>query len=183
MKYDFSLFKTRLTEVEKRFSDELSGLRTGKATPLILDRIQVEAYGAKSEFKHVAAISIADARSLVVSPWDKSLSGAIQKAIEAANLGLSISPEGQNIRVIFPELTGERREALNKIVGVKLEEARIALRSERERVWNDIQKKEKDGGISEDEKFRAKDELQKLVDEGNNRLDNQARKKREELSL
>lgn len=182
MAYNLSSFSTRTNAVIEWLKTELSAVRTGKASPLVLDRVWLEAYGSKSELKHSVSISVQDARSLYVSPWDKSLIGAIQKAIDAANLGVSTAADSDGVRVNFPELTGERRTLLTKLVGQKLEEARITLRSEREKVWNDIQAQEKAGLISEDDKFRAKEELQKYVDETGARLESLAQSKRAELA-
>lgn len=182
MAYNFAPFDTRITEIEEHFKGELVSLRTGRASVSLLDKVRVEAYGSNNPIEHMASIALQDARTLYVTPWDKALIGAIQKGIDAANLGVSTAPDGAGIRVTFPELTGDRRALLMKVVGQKLEEARIALRSEREKVWGAIQDAEKEGTISEDEKFRAKDELQKRVDTGNERFTKLADVKRAELA-
>lgn len=160
---------------------EYLGIRTGKATPAVLDGVMVDSYGSKTPLKHVAAIGIEDARTVRVTPWDKSQLSAIQTAIDVANLGLSVSPDSVGLRVIFPMLTEERRKMLIKLMNEKLEDARISARQEREKVWADIQTAEKNGAISEDEKFKAKEELQKLIDEVNKKLDELAQKKEIEI--
>ena len=180
--YNFSTFKTKLVEVEEWLGREYLGIRTGKATPAVLDSVMIDSYGSKTPLKHVAAIGIEDARTIRVTPWDKSQLSAIQTAIDTANLGLSVSPDSTGLRVIFPMLTEERRKMLIKLTGEKLEDARISVRKEREKVWNEIQAEEKAGSVSEDDKFKAKDELQKLIDEANKKLEDLAKKKEVEIT-
>lgn len=181
MSYNFSNFKIRSEEIRQWLASEFSGLRTGRATPQFLDTIIVDSYGSKMPVKHVAAVSIEDPRTLRVSPWDASQIRAIQSAIEQANLGVSVAPDSTSLHIIFPTLTEERRKMLIKLMKEKLEEARVSLRKEREKVWNEIQEKEKEGEISEDDKFKAKDELQKLVDESNKKMEEMADKKEKEI--
>jgi ribosome recycling factor len=123
-----------------------------------------------------------DARVLRVAPWDMSVSKDIEKAIITSDLGLSVSVDDKGLRVIFPELTGERRVSLVKLTKQKLEDAKITLRGEREKVIKDIDNKEKEGEISEDEKFRLKAELQKLLDESTRNLESMFEKKEKEIS-
>lgn len=179
--YNFSIFKTKLTEVEDWLGREYSGIRTGKATPAVLDSVMVESYGTKTPLKHVAAIGIEDARTVRITPWDKSQLGAIQTAIEAANIGLSVSPDSAGLRAIFPMLTEERRKMLIKLTGEKLEDARVSVRKEREKVWEEIQEQEKAGEMSEDDKYRAKEDLQKMVDEANGKLEALSKRKEAEI--
>jgi len=182
MAYNFAAFDTRCKEIEEHLKGEFLSLRTGRASLSLLDKVRVEAYGALNSIEHVAGITLQDARTLYINPWDNSLIGAIEKGIASANLGVSTAPDSAGIRVIFPELTGDRRTLLMKVVGQKLEESRITLRAEREKVWGAIQSAEKEGSISEDDKFRAKDELQKRVDAENERLTALADTKRGELA-
>ena len=179
--YNFSPFKTKLAEVEDWLGREYLGIRTGKATPAVLDSVMVDSYGNKTPLKHVAAISIEDARTVRITPWDKSQIGAIQSAIEAANIGLSLSPDSAGLRAIFPMLTEERRKMLIKLTNEKLEDARISVRKEREKVWEDIQEQEKKGETSEDDKYKGKDELQKLIDEANAKLEELSKRKEVEI--
>lgn len=181
MAYNFSPFKDRAKGVSEWLVKELSGIRTGRATPAVLDGVQVESYGTRQPLKHVAAITIEDAKTLRVAPWDQSQIKAIESALAAANLGLSAATDSAGVRVIFPDLTAERRQMLIKIVKEKFEEARVSLRKEREKVWNEVVDLEKAGKLSEDDKFRGKDELQKLVDEVNQHLEDIASKKEAEL--
>ena len=182
MTYDFSSLKTRLGEIEAHFKESLTTLRTGRATPALLDSVQAESYGSRTPIKHLASITIEDPRSLRVTPWDKSQIKPIETGIAAANLGVSTQADGASLRVIFPELTSDRRKALIKLAKEKFEEARISVRQARDETWNDIQTKEKDGGMSEDEKFRYKDELQKFIDGSNKNLEESVAKKEAEIA-
>lgn len=171
MQYNFAQFKTELKKVEDFLSKEYGQLNIGRASPMILDGISVESYGSFTPLKNIASIGIEDPKTLKIAPWDKTQIKAIEKAIQSANLGLSLATDESGIRVIFPQLTTESRQTLVKVLKEKLEESRIAVRRLREDVWNDVQAKEKEGQMTEDEKFRAKDELQKFVDESNKSLE------------
>lgn len=181
MAYSFSVFQKKIAEVADRLSHELSGIHTGRAAPSLLDHVSIDSYGARMAVPHVAAITVEDSRTIRIAPWDKEQIKPIEKALYDANLGVSVSVDAEGLRISFPDLTTERRTQFVKIARGKLEEARVALRTEREKVWSDIQEKERAGDISEDEKFRAKDDLQKLVDEGNARLEVLIEKKEKEI--
>ncbi len=180
--YDFSTLSQKIDETKEWLRREYVGVRTGRATPAILDSVRVEAYGSMMPLNQVATIAVEDARTVRVAPWDQSQVRAIEKAIEAAALGVSLATDEKGVRVNFPQLTSERREQLLKLTRAKLEEARVALRKERDHVWTDIQKKEKDGEMSEDDKFRAKEDMQKYIDKGNTELEALAAKKETELN-
>lgn len=182
MAYDFKKFDRKIKEIEERLSRDLSGIRTGRAGPAILDGVFVESYGTRMSIAQVASISVEDARTLRIIPWDPSLGKEIEKAIALANLGLSVGMDEKAVRVSFPELTSERRAGLIKLAKEKLEEARTALRQARDEVWSDIQKKEKEGIISEDDKFRRKDEMEKRVKTANEQLDDLLARKEKEIS-
>ncbi|VAW17888.1 Ribosome recycling factor [hydrothermal vent metagenome] len=181
MNYDFSLFKNKIIEVENWLLKEFSSIHTGRAVPALLDGVAIDSYGAKTAINHVASVTTEDPRTLRVSPWDKSQIKDIEKAINDANLGVSVASDDQGLRVFFPELTTERRQAFVKIAREKLEDARVSFRKEREEVWGDIQKKEKDGEISEDDKFHLKDELQKIMDDENRKLEEMSEAKEREI--
>jgi ribosome recycling factor len=181
MAYDFSQLKTRIKDTEEWLKKELTGIRTGRANMAVLDTIQVEMYGSYMPVNQLANISLEDVRTLRIAPWDNTASKAIEKAINNSNLGLSTAVDDKGIRLFFPELTGERRAMLVKVAKEKMEDARVALRKERESAWSDVQIKEKEGIISEDDKFRAKDEMQKYIDEGNNNLETLFVKKEQEI--
>ena len=138
---------------------------------MILDGVSVESYGSHVPLKNVASVSIEDPKTLRIMPWDKNQIKEIEKAIVSSNLGLSVAVDTIGIRVIFPQLTTETRQTLVKILKEKLEESRITVRKERERIWDEVQKLEKEGKMTEDEKFRAKEDLQKVIDEINGKLE------------
>ena len=181
MAFSFSGFEHELKKTTEWFSDELSALRTGRASPTMVKDILVDAYGSKTKLEGLASITTQDARTLAIQPWDKSVVGAIETAIRNSNLGLQPVVDKEVIRIILPALTGERRDQLIKLVGEKLEEARIASRKARDIVWKDIQTQERGGTSSEEEKFRAKDELQKKIDQFNRELDMLAERKHAEI--
>lgn len=171
-----------MKEVEEWFRKECAMLRTGRATTAILDSITIEVYGSRTPVAHVASITMEDARTLRIAPWDKSQVKLIESAIQKAELGLSASSDDQGVRVIFPELTSERRGQIVKLLKERLEEARISVRKQREEVLTEFKKSEKDGDMSEDDHFRAKEELQKIVDETNRTLEEVAAKKEGEIT-
>lgn len=181
MAYNFSSFKQGVEEIKTWLTGEFAGLRTGRATPALLDTVMVDSYGSKMPIKHVANISSEDPKTLRITPWDASQIKGIETGIAASNLGVSTSPDSTSIRVIFPDLTEERRKMLVKLVGEKLEDARVSLRKEREKVLNDLNEEKKAGNISEDELFKTREDLQKLVDEANKSLEELARKKEAEI--
>lgn len=182
MAYNFATFKNSSEATFDWLKKEYSSLRTGRSTPAILDAVHVDVYGSKMPVNQMANITVENNKTIRISPWDKSAIQSIDIAIRESNLGLSVAVDDQGIRVSFPELTSDRRASLIKISKQKLEEARIALRGEREKVLNDLDKKEKDGEISKDDKFRYRDELQKLVDEANKKLEDLEDKKEQEIS-
>ena len=179
--YNFSNFKSELAKVSEFLNKEYTQLNIGRASPMVLDGISVDSYGAKVPLKNVASISIEDTKTLRIAPWDKNHIKEIEKAIVASNIGLSVSVDDVGIRVIFPNLTTETRQTLVKVLKQKLEDSRITVRKERERVWDEIQRLEKDGKMTEDEKFRAKEELQKIIDEVNKKLEEIFEKKEGEV--
>ncbi|MEI7709717.1 MAG: ribosome recycling factor [bacterium] len=181
MQYNFTIFKADLKKVGDFLSKEYSQLNIGRASPMVLDGVSVESYGSHTALKNVASVNIEDPKTLRVAPWDKGQIKEIEKAITAANLGLSVATDDMGIRVIFPQLTTESRQKLVKVLKEKLEEQKVTVRKERERVWDDVQAKEKEGKMTEDERFRAKDELQKIIDEANRNLEAVFEKKEKEV--
>ncbi len=182
MAYNFQPFKSASEGTLSWLQKDYASLRTGRSTPTILDSVMVEAYGSKVSINSVASVLGEGARSLRITPWDKTLSKAIDTAIRESNLGLSVSIDDQGLRVSFPELTADSRAVLIKSAKQKLEEARIRIRTEREKVHSDLEKLEKDGKGSKDDTFRGKTELQKLVDEANNKLEELFNKKEKEIT-
>lgn len=180
--YDFRNLKNSINDVVDHYKSELASIRTGRAAPALLDSIRVDSYGSKVPLNQVGNISAEDARTLRVSPWERDAINQIEQAIRDADLGVSLSSDDRGVRVSFPELTSERRQQLIKLTHSKLEEARISLRRHREDTWGDIQKLQKDGEMSEDDKFASKDEMEKIIKEGNKTLEDMAKKKDEELN-
>lgn len=181
MQYNFTKLKTDLNTTESWFTKELGSVRTNRANPSILDSVRVEAYGSDMPISGVASMSNEDPRTIRITPWDQGLVKSIEKSITIANLGVSVSVDDKGIRVAFPELTGERRKEIVKIAREKFEQSRIQLRKHRDEVNADIDKKEKEGGMGEDEKFRFKAEAQKLIDESTKKLTAMMDKKEKEI--
>ncbi len=163
------------------FNQEAAKIRTGRANPSLLEHIFVEYYGTRTPLSQVAAISIPEARQLLIQPWDKGTLGLIEAAIRESDLGLNPGNDGNALRIILPALTEERRKELVKTLNAKAEDARIAIRNIREDIWKALQESEKKGEITEDDKFSGKDELQKVVDEYNQKLEVLRKKKEEEI--
>jgi len=170
MAYDFTPLKNKIMETEEWLARELSGVRTGRATPTLLDGVKPEAYGARTPLRELASVSVEDARTLRVIPWDGGLSKAIEKGIIDADLGVGVATDDQGLRISFPELTSERRTQLGKIAGDKTEQAKVTLRSHRTDALKALEAAEEAGGMGEDEVARLKAEIQKLIDAGNNSL-------------
>ena len=174
--YDFSEFKRKSEETLEWMKKEYTGIRTGRAMPSILDHVSVSSYGSSVSINQLATVSVEDPKTLRLTVWDKNAIKDIDKAIREANLGLSVSVDGAGLRVSFPELTSDRRAMLSKVAKEKLEEARVAVRTEREKALNNAGK-----DLSDDDKFRLKAELQKLVDEINRKLEELFNKKEKEI--
>lgn len=175
--YNLDAFKKEATQAQEWLSKEYSQLHTGRANPVLLDGVMVEAYGMMSPLKNVASINIEDPKTLRVAPWDKNQIRDIERALHAANLGFSISPDDAGVRVIIPALTTETREKLVKIAKERLEDARITVRKARESILGQL----KEQALPEDTFIRAKDEVQKLVDAANTALEQLFKKKELEV--
>lgn len=181
MAYDFNPLKKQIAGAEEWLKKEFQQIRTGQASPAVLDGVKVEVYGAPMALKEVASVIIEGARTLRVAPWDKSQVKDVEKAITVANLGLSVVVDDQGLRVIFPELTSDRRKEVAKAAKDKLEEAKKQMRAHREGVIKDLTTKEKEGGYGKDDIFRLKHETQKMVDDANKKLEELYVKKEKEV--
>ncbi len=177
----FDSLKENLNKSIEQYQKELGGIRTGRANPKIVEDLVIDYFGTPTPINQAANVSSSDARTIVISPWSKDSLVDIEKAINESELGISPVNDGENIRLSFPPLTEERRKELVKLVGQKTEEARIKVRKLREGVRDEIQKDEKDGSISEDDKFREEDELQKIIDIYNKQIDEVHSKKETDL--
>ncbi|MFN3692661.1 MAG: ribosome recycling factor [Candidatus Paceibacteria bacterium] len=174
--------KKRFTDIVEWLDKEFSTIRTGQATPTLLDGVRVESYGTLLPLNQVGSVGIEDARTLRISPWDASQVKAVEKAIIDANLGLSVMADSAGVRVIFPELTGERRQQLVKLAKSKLEDARVSVKAVRDDIMKAIDAAEKSGEMSQDDKFIAKEEAQKVVDATNRALEARFAEKEVEIS-
>lgn len=181
MAYNFNTFKQGAEQAVEWLKREYAGLRTGKAAPAILDTVLVDAYGSKTPINQLANVNLEGPQSIRIVPWDASVSKSIESAIQQSNLGLSVSIDDKGLRVNFPSLTSERRTELAKVAKQKHEEARVRVRTEREKIHSDVDKKEKAGELGKDDAFRAKQDLQKLVDEANSKLEDLLSKKEKEI--
>ncbi len=182
MPFDFKPFEAKVSGAKDWLGKEFRNFRTGRANPAILDNISVSAYGSMTPLKQVAQIGIEDARTIRVQPYDASTLKDVERGIVAANLGVGTSSDGQVVRVTFPDLTGERRTELVKMAKAKLEEARATIRVARDEAWKEIQEREREKQMSEDDKFSLKDELQKKVDKANEELEGLFEAKEKEMS-
>jgi len=182
MAYDFSTLKENIRETEEWLAHELTGVRTGRATPSLLDGVKPDAYGARTPLRELASVSVEDARTLRVIPWDTKLVKAIEKGITDADLGVGVSTDDQGLRISFPELTSERRAQLLKIAGEKTEQAKVTLRSHRTDALHMLDAAEKAGGMGKDEVARLKAEVQKLIDAGNDSLAKILERKEKEIA-
>jgi len=181
MAYDFSGMDQKLAGAKEWLQQEYQSLRTGRAAPGLLDGVHVDAYGSRMPLKQVANVGVEDARTLRVNPYDAGLLKDIERAIAAADLGVGTSVADTTVRVSFPELTTERRSELVKVAKGKLEEARITVKGIRNEAVSSIEKQEAAGEITEDEKFRFKEEAQKKIDAANKDLEELFKKKEEEM--
>ncbi len=160
---------------------EFGGVRTGKASPALLDTIRVDAYGSKLPVNQVATVSVPEPRLLIVQPWDKGLLAVVEKAIRSAELGLNPASDGKVIRVPIPALNEERRREMVKLLHKIAEEGRIAVRHARQEANKEIKTREQSHEISEDDARRELDEVQKLTDEFISRIDHLLKAKEEEV--
>ncbi len=180
--FDFKQLDIKCTSAKEWLSKEYRGFRTGRAAPAILDGVVVSAYGSMMPLKQVANVGVEDARTLRVTAFDAGLLKDVERAISAANLGVGTSSDGSNVRVTFPDLTSERREQIVKLAKGKLEEARATVRVARDESWKKIQEEEREGVLTEDDKFTLKEDLQKRIDAINEELQKTFDRKEEELT-
>lgn len=181
MTYDFSKIKRKTEEIKEHLKKEIFSLHSSRANPALVEDIMVDSYGTKMPIKHVATISVEDARTLRITPWDISVLKNIESAISSSNLGAQPIADKQSVRIVLPELSEERRKTIIKVLSEKLEEAKVSLRQERDEIWKDIQERERRGEIPEDDKFRLKDEMQKIIDKVTEELEETADRKRQEI--
>ena len=158
------VYEEKMQKTKEHLKNDLAQIRAGRANPRVLDKITVDYYGAATPLQQVANISVPEARILVIQPWDRSLIEAIEKAIQASDVGINPSNDGTVIRLVFPELTEERRKDLSKDVKKKGEAAKVAIRNIRRDCVDNIKKAQKAGEITEDDQKADEAEAQKLTD-------------------
>ena len=173
--------KPELDKVVAFLEREISKVHTGRASPALVEDVVVECFGEKFPLKQLAALSTPEPKQIVIQPWDKSYVESIQKAVSQIGMGLSVAVDKDIIRVFLPPLSEEYRKNLVRMLSEKQEESRRTVRRWREEAWRKIQDQAKEKLIREDDKFRAKDELQDLVDEYNKKIDEVGDKKKKEI--
>lgn len=173
--------KKDLEEAVNHFNEEIGKIRTGRANAAMVEGLMVDYYGARTPLKQIASINTPEPRTILIQPWDKGSLAGIEAAIRESDMGFNPNNDGQVIRINVPALNEERRTELVKFLNKKTEESKIAVRTIREDIWKKIQDLEKEGTISEDDKFQGKDQLQKVVDEYNAKLEVLREKKEKDI--
>ena len=181
MSVDFTEYSRRMDKALDHLAEEFGAVRAGRANAKVLDRITVEYYGSETPLNGVATISTPDARTLVIQPWDTTLLKEIQKAIQASELGINPQNDGKVIRLVFPQLTEERRKELSKQVKKYAEDAKVAMRNIRRDGMDYIKKLKKDSEITEDEQKKAEKDLQDILDKFIKKADEALAAKEKEL--
>jgi ribosome recycling factor len=176
-----SRYRDRMDKAVQALKDEFASLRTGRASASLLDPVHVEAYGSSMPLNQVGAVSVPEARMLMVSVWDKGLVVSVEKAIRNAGLGLNPVVDGQNLRIPIPALTEERRKEIVKVAHKYAEQQRVAVRNVRRDANDDLKKAEKDGAVNQDEHKRMEGEVQKITDEAIKRIDEALKTKEQEI--
>lgn len=174
-------YEERMLKSIEFLQDDLNTIRAGRANPRVLDQISVPYYGVDTPLNQVAAISVPEARQLLIQPWDGSLLKEIERALQASDIGINPTNDGKAIRLIFPTLTEERRRDLTKQVDRLGEDTKIAIRNVRRDFIDQIRKLEKSGEISEDMYHTCEDEIQKITDKHTKMVDDKVKEKGEEL--
>lgn len=178
----FKEAEDKMTKAVSVNREELASIRSGRATPNLLNRITVDYYGSQVALNTIANMSVPEPRLLVISPYDKNSIGVIEKAIQQSDLGITPNNDGSVIRLAFPQLTEDRRKEMIKLAHVRAEEGRVAIRSIRRHAKQELEKMKKDGALSEDEERSAETQLQKLTDRHVNEVDENLKRKEAELS-
>ncbi|MBD3327952.1 ribosome recycling factor [Candidatus Peregrinibacteria bacterium] len=173
--------QSEFQKIVNHLGDEYSHLQIGRASGALVEGLSIEAYGSSQPLKNVASISIPDAKSVQIQPWDKSLLSAIEKAIQSSDLNISPVNNGLSIILNIPPLTEERRRDLVKVVHRLAEEAKIAVRNARQKAFDQIKAAEKNGDLTEDQKHGAEKKVQEKVDEVNKSIEDHSKKKEHDI--
>jgi len=172
---------TKMKKAIESTKRDLATIRTGRATPAIVDHIKVDYYGVPTPLNQIATISVPEARLLMIQPWDRQALSSIEKAILKSDLGLNPANDGSLLRIRIPQLTEERRKELIKVVRKRVEEGRVALRNVRRSALEEIRELERNKEVSQDEEKRAQERLQELTDSFIEEMDKAGKDKEEEL--
>jgi len=181
MKEHLVEFDTKMTKTMNNMRGEFSSIRAGRANPAVLDKIRVDYYGTPTPINQMAAVSVSEARILVIQPWDKSSMKSIEKAIQASDIGINPTNDGVVLRIAFPPLTEERRKELCKSVRKLAEEAKVAIRSIRRDANDKFKTMKKNSEITEDDQKNYENDIQKLTDQYCKDIDTEAAAKEKEI--
>ncbi len=181
MQDELKVYEGKMEKTLDVLLDEFGSIRAGRANPHVLDRIKVDYYGTPTPIQQVGNINVPEARMIVIQPWEKSLLKSIEKAILTSDLGINPTNDGSVIRLVFPELTEERRKDLAKDVKKKGEAAKVAVRNVRRDANESLKKMEKNGDISEDDLLDGNDKIQKLTDKMIDKIDKAVETKTKEI--
>ena len=173
--------ETRMARAVEAMERDFTGIRTGRASPAIVERLTVEYYGTQTPLNQLAGISVPEAHQIVIQPWDRSALGAIEKAILKSDIGLTPNVDGTVVRLNIPPLTEERRKEIVRAVHKRMEEARVEVRNQRRDALDDIKRRERDGEIGADEARREQEHLQKLTDRWVDEVDRVGKVKEQEV--
>ncbi len=177
----FEECRDKMRKAVGHLQEEFAGIRTGRATPGLVEKLKVDMYGSEVPLQQIASVTVPEARMLVISPYDKSAIKAVEKAIQTSDLGINPSNDGQLVRLVFPELTQERRQELVKVVKHRAEEGKVAVRNVRRHARQDLEGLERDGDLSKDELDRAEKDLEKLTHDVVDEIDQMLHHKEQEL--
>ena len=181
MKEKLQVYNEKMEKTIRILESDYASIRAGRANPAVLDKITVDYYGTPTPIQSLAAVSVSEARILVIQPWDKSTLKAIEKAIQVSDLGINPANDGMVIRIVFPPLTEERRKDICKQIRKQGEESKVAIRSIRRDANDTFKKQKKSSEISEDEQKTLEEDMQKMTDKFCKRIDEIAAKKEEEI--
>ena len=181
MNEELKVYEEKMEKSINAMMDEFASIRAGRANPHVLDKIKVDYYGTPTPIQQVGNISVPEARMIVIQPWEKSLIKAIENAIQASDLGINPSNDGSVIRLVFPELTEDRRKELAKDVKKKGEAAKVAVRNIRRDANEAFKKQEKNNEISEDDLKDATEQIQKITDKAIEKIDKAVENKTKEI--
>ena len=181
MKEQLKIYEEKMDKTIDSLMNDYASIRAGRANPHVLDKIKVDYYGTPTPIQQVGNISVPEARMILIQPWEKSLLKAIEKAIQTSDLGINPNNDGSCIRLIFPELTEDRRKELAKDVKKKGENAKVAVRNIRRDANDTFKKMEKNDEISEDDLTVAEDKIQKITDKAIEKIDKAVENKTKEI--